>query len=148
MTKNKNFCSDLGIYIIISNIFILDRIIKIFFIKNPSLSKDFLFLNFGLEKNTGIAFGIPFNKPLLILIGIIFSIIMMILLARAKEKILAIILFLFLMGALSNLLDRLIYEAVIDYIALPHLFVFNIADVLISGGFLLTMFYVFLGEKT
>jgi signal peptidase II len=45
-----------------------------------------------------------------------------------------IILTFIIFGAISNILDRLIYGYVIDYLELKYFTVFNLADVMISGG--------------
>jgi lipoprotein signal peptidase len=41
-----------------------------------------------------------------------------------------------LAGALANLIDRLIFGCVVDYIVIWHFPVFNLADLLISAGFI------------
>jgi len=46
----------------------------------------------------------------------------------------AMYLFLVILGALSNLLDRLKFGYVVDYLDLRYFTVFNLADVMIVGG--------------
>ncbi len=48
---------------------------------------------------------------------------------------------LIVLGAGSNLLDRIKYSYVIDYIDLKYFTVFNIADTMISLGVALLLFY-------
>ncbi len=50
-------------------------------------------------------------------------------------------------GALGNVVDRLTHGYVIDYIALPRFYVFNLADAFISCGLLLIALPA-LGRKT
>jgi lipoprotein signal peptidase len=51
-----------------------------------------------------------------------------------------------LAGAASNILDRFIYKGVIDYLVIPKLFTFNLADLAISIG-LIGLFYPLLSKK-
>ena len=44
-------------------------------------------------------------------------------------------------GDLGNLLDRLVYGAVIDFIQLPHWPVFNVADICIDFGIILLLWH-------
>ncbi len=37
-------------------------------------------------------------------------------------------------GAVGNVVDRLVHGYVIDFVALPHFYVFNLADAAIAGG--------------
>jgi signal peptidase II len=55
-------------------------------------------------------------------------------LLKRKEDISALFVFLIILGALSNLLDRLKFGYVVDYLDLRYFTVFNLADCLIVGG--------------
>ncbi|AGF48939.1 signal peptidase II [Candidatus Kinetoplastidibacterium galati] len=112
----------------------------------------FPFLDLTLIYNDGAAFGLLSNqqvwqKYLLISIGIVASIFIMIFIHRLasdksdlsiKIRFAAILV---LSGTLGNVSDRIVYGYVIDFISLHyHNFyfpVFNIADIMISIGFLI-----------
>jgi lipoprotein signal peptidase len=51
-----------------------------------------------------------------------------------QKKISVLTGFLFILGATSNILDRIFYGGVVDYLQLFHISKFNLADVLIVGG--------------
>jgi len=55
---------------------------------------------------------------------------------------------LILVGALSNLLDRLQYGVVIDYISIPVFTAFNLADVMILVGVIILIGKVLVKQKT
>ncbi len=120
--------------------FIFDRLLKYYFFKNPAeiFSGGFLFgLNFRFEKNFGIAFGFSVNRILLIFLTVFLILILFSFLIKAYQRkdsweILGFSFIVF--GAISNLIDRLRFGFVIDYIDLPIFTVFNIADCLISAG--------------
>jgi signal peptidase II len=89
------------------------------------------------SENTGIAFSIPI--PQIILIPLIIFIIIFGLNALRKEiqfehPIALTSIAIILAGAIGNLLDRLRFGHVIDFIAVGKFPIFNIADVAISCG--------------
>jgi len=100
-----------------------------------SLVDNFFKLNFIPNKN--IAFSIPFSGVILniIIICIIIIIIYwLIYLVNKKEYLEFILLVFVVLGAVSNLVDRLKFGFVIDYLDLSYFTVFNIADIMIVGG--------------
>ena len=121
-------------------LFIADRILKYYFLKNPAakFGGDFLFgLNFHFEKNIGIAFGISMNQIILLALTIFIILILISVLVKAyqqKDLFSIFALSLIIVGAISNLLDRLHYGFVIDYINVPWFTVFNLADCMITVG--------------
>ncbi|MDO8626425.1 MAG: signal peptidase II [Candidatus Magasanikbacteria bacterium] len=105
-----------------------------------------LFLNNWLGwqqfKNSGVAFGLPVP----INVAIIFSVLILVVLiyyflraARAGRLVLALGFWLIIIGAVSNLIDRAVFGATIDYIRILT-GVFNIADGCILIGGLLLIF--------
>lgn len=131
-------------YIAIILLFATDILIKKFFIKNPNFSKDFLFFDFVLTKNKGIAFGIPFCHFLLNIITILFiAVIIFFILFKEKKFEFKILLFLILLAAISNFIDRLFYGAVIDYISIPYFAVLNIADIMLTIGFVAIIIFFY-----
>lgn len=103
-----------------------------------------------LAVNSGIAFGLNMNYYLIILFYlIIIPILILILFLEYKHKNIFNILGLtfIIFGALSNLIDRLFYGAVIDYIDLKYYSVFNLADVMIVFGVIVILLAGFLKKR-
>ncbi len=129
-------------------LFVVDRAIKYYFYKNPTINfgGDFFYnqLSFHFVKNFGIAFGLPVFGPILFgLIIIILFFLISFLLSQIKEKKYELIfpLTLIIVGAISNLIDRIKFGFVVDYIDLTWFTVFNLADCLITFGVLLFLFF-------
>ena len=134
------------ITLIIFGIFLIDQISKKYIIGyfegNNSLIYINSFLNFDLIWNNGIAFGLLGfeNSNLYNLITIIIILVILILLYIIKETSNFNIYFYSMIvgGALGNLVDRINFSAVPDFIDFHlgqyHWFVFNVADIFISTG--------------
>ena len=134
--------------IIITLIFILDRISKIYVINldkvnySSELYKS-KYLNITLVWNEGIAFGLlSFNQNnlynlLSFLIAIIIFVIFFMIINNNNNNKKYPLLMIFA-GALGNLYDRIIYKAVPDFIDFHvgefHWFIFNVSDIFISLG--------------
>jgi len=145
-------CFELNVLILI--LFVVDRILKYFFINNPAVefSGDFIFglLNFHFEKNTGIAFGISINQIFLLALIVFVILILVRFLVKAyyQEDWLTIFsLTLIIVGAISNLIDRMRYGFVIDYIDVPWFTVFNLADCMITIGVGILLLGIFRKER-
>ena len=132
---------------IISIIFVLDRISKIYILKKIELENTvdiYLtpYLNFYLIWNKGIAFGLFSFEKLFIYHSISFIIfiisIVLIIMIIKSDGFKKYSLILILGGALGNLFDRIYYSAVPDFIDLHingfHWFIFNVADIFITIG--------------
>lgn len=108
-------------------------------------------LVFRLVFNQNISFSLPLSGPWLnILITlIVFTLFFIIIHAKIKrtldKKSLFLLTFI-LFGAISNLLDRFLYGAVVDYFDLKYFTIFNLADVMISVG-VFTFFICFLKKE-
>lgn len=152
MLKNffKNHFFEL---IVLSFIFLSDRFSKIYIIHLDKISKTSeiymsKFLNIHLIWNEGIAFGLfSFQKINLynFLTFIIIIVILIIIFMTFKSKGLKKYSFLMILGgAIGNVFDRIIYNAVPDFIDFHigefHWFIFNIADVFISLGIIFMIF--------
>jgi signal peptidase II len=139
----------------IITIFSLDRISKIEIINNFSETTYFVnnFINFDLIWNTGIGFGLfssdtsLFYNSITILIGLVILILFYI--AFTTENLERLIYSIIIGGAFGNFYDRLVYNAVPDFIDLHygdfHWFTFNVADIFITLGiitFLMKNFFV------
>ncbi len=83
--------------------------------------------------NRGIAFGILLPNYLIILLSIIFIIILAWLFKKNMDLFARMGIFSMILGALSNLVDRLYYGHTLDYL-LVYISLFNIADILIVFG--------------
>ena len=102
-------------------VFLLDRILKFYFIDHE------LFI-FKYSLNTGAAFGL-FQGWNIFLIIFSIAVVLFIFYYRKNKKLETGMAFL-LGGTLSNLIDRIFYGGVIDYIHLDFLNnIFNLADV-------------------
>ena len=152
---NKSFLIN---FLLISSIFLIDRLSKIYVI---NLDKKFLgsemfsskFLNITLIWNEGIAFGLLsfgqknlYNIITIIILIIILGIIYMIINSNGLKM---YSLLMILGGALGNVFDRLFYKAVPDFIDLHlgdlHWFIFNIADIFISVGVIFMILFELIG---
>jgi len=131
-------------FIIIFIIFFLDRITKIKILSNFSESVYFVnnYLNFDLIWNIGIGFGIMstsssviYNLITFIIGFVILFLLYIFLISKKLEKISYSII---IGGALGNFYDRLVFNAVPDFIDIHynnvHWFTFNVADIFISIG--------------
>ena len=153
MISKKLYKNFLVNSIIVISIFLFDRISKIYIIyldkkfSEPEIFSS-KFLNIHLIWNEGIAFGLfsfqkinLYNFLTFIIIVVIFIIIFMTFKSKGLKK------YSFLMilgGAIGNVFDRIIYNAVPDFIDFHieefHWFIFNIADVFISLGIIFMIF--------
>ena len=131
--------------IIVLTLFFFDRAIKMYLIDLQLTGTDvdfyiFSFLNFFLIWNTGIGFGIAslesniFYHTLTTIIVVV-NLVLIFFLFKARG-IRTYLLALTIGGSLGNLLDRIYYYAVPDFIDLHlgnfHWFIFNVADILLQ----------------
>ena len=133
-------------FIIIFIIFFLDRITKIKILSNFSESVYFVnnYLNFDLIWNIGIGFGIMSTNSSviynLITFTIGFVILFLLYIFLISQKLEKISYSIIIGGALGNFYDRLVFNAVPDFIDIHyknfHWFTFNVADIFISIGIL------------
>lgn len=134
-------------------ILITDQLIKNFILSRFEFNESigWSFLNITLVRNTGTVFGLfKGNNLFFIIVGFITVLIITIVLFKSKEKILLfkLCLVLVLSGAISNLIDRLRFGYVIDYIDLSVWPVFNLADSAITVAVALFLFSSLIGKKT
>ena len=134
-------------FLLILTIFFLDRFSKIYVISyhEKNFGSDLYnskFLNISLIWNEGIAFGLFsfsdkfFYHILSFLIGVVILIILVML--SRSEGLKKYSLLMILGGALGNFYDRIIFEAVPDFIDFHvenfHWFIFNVSDIFICLG--------------
>jgi len=149
MKKKKN---------IIINLFILnllllgiDQYLKFFAHNNQSYSYYLLKPYIGWEylANPGIAFSLPIPNTLIIFITPLIILTLIFFLKNKYHKnniVFSLGLTLIISGAISNFIDRVLFEITIDYIRI-YTSVINLADIMIISGTLLLIFYQKRKEK-
>ena len=139
--------------IIILAIFFTDRVTKFYLLNLQAEGIDidfyiYSFLNFYLVWNSGVGFGIASMEAniyyhIVTAIIAIVNIGLIYFLVKSKGGY-AYLIALIIGGALGNLLDRIYYHAVPDFIDLHlsnhHWFIFNIADIFITLGIIGLLF--------
>ena len=146
--------------IIVSILFFLDRISKVYLIHLQEIGTniDFYilsFLNFFLVWNTGVGFGIMsleaniYYHILTIIIAIINVVLIYYLFKVRGIQIYFVALI--IGGSLGNLFDRIHYYAVPDFIDFHignfHWFIFNVADIFITTGIVGIILFEFLKKE-
>lgn len=140
LIMKKNNKKNIAILIAMFFLLTLDRFLKILSYQNKHnpiiIIKNWF--NFNFAANKFIAFSLPlFNdwalKFLIITIIIILTV-WLISNWQQKNYLLSFLLLFILIGAISNLWDRLTYGFVIDYFDVPFFTVFNLADAMIVLG--------------
>ncbi len=144
-------------YILSIFIIILDRLTKLaaeYFLKDLDRPKVIIagFLNFIYSTNKGALFGMfnslsnPTRFILLTILpaGIVIVVLFMLIKSDAKEFLLNTGLSMILGGAIGNLIDRILYREVIDFIDFHiydyHWHTFNFSDAFISLGIAIILF--------
>jgi signal peptidase II len=133
---------------------ILDRLTKLWAIKSLKGQNDFIiikdFFDFSYVENRGAAFGIFQNKviiltiiTLIVICGMIFYLIK----HRNDSMIFKISLALIIGGAVGNLIDRMYYKYVVDFIMFHYKDIyyfpnFNVADMMVVVGTALLALYI------
>jgi signal peptidase II len=132
--------------------FTIDRLTKYLFINQPDNSFVVFpkILIFELCKNKGMAFGFIENDILYYVLFSVISLILFYLLVdnvRKNNYYLFCCLVFIIIGAVSNLLDRIKYGGVVDFINVPFWSVFNLADIYIVIAVILWTIILFKHEK-
>jgi signal peptidase II len=139
-------------------ILVLDQLTKFIVDRTMSLHESIPiidgFFSLTYVRNTGAAFGIfsgaheNFRLPFLILVSVLALgfVVVMLKRLRDEEKGLITALSLIIGGAIGNLIDRVLYGEVIDFLDFYwshyHWPAFNVADSCITIGVLITLFYL------
>ena len=145
---------------IIIFIFLIDRVSKLLIINSAVGSEEYSinvtsFLNLTLIWNEGVAFGLfSFGEKLYynLLTGFIVLITVIIIWLMFKSKGFERLSFMMIIGgSLGNILDRIYYSAVPDFIDIHinnfHWFIFNVADIFITLGIICLISYEILSDK-
>ena len=123
--------------ILIVFLFLLDILTKIFF-KGKNI-EIFKYFSFNYVENTGITFGLLKNNNLIFIL-ITFVIVYLIIYYYKKEKKLQYGFDFVLAGAFGNLINRIFYGYVIDFIDFKIWPVFNLADMFVIIGALIILY--------
>ena len=150
MFKN-NITKILSLSSIVFVLFVVDRLIKHFLIK--TLSQGFFIgPNISIDPfiNKGIAFSIYLPFYFIVIITVVILVYLVFWLTKliaSQELARPFWLMLLLVGGVSNFLDRLVYEGVVDYLSIWIFPVFNLADVYISLAVIAILFLSFKKSK-
>ena len=157
--KKNSFLKKENIFIFLIILFcvLLDRYTKNEVINNFSENVFFInnFINIDLIWNTGIGFGFLSTESSLIynlvsaLVGVVIvTLCYFIIISEVTDKLIYAII---IGGAIGNFYDRLIFNAVPDFIDLHydryHWFTFNVADIFITLGIIIFLTNEFLKNK-
>jgi signal peptidase II len=147
-------------FLVIITMFFADRISKDYIINffldyKAGTYYFYPFLNFVLVWNAGMAFGLfeSYNHTYHILTFLITCIIIFLFfwLLKSPNRFEKFSISLVIGGALGNLYDRIVHNAVPDFIDLHYLdfhwFVFNVSDIVISFGIILLLLNDFFSKK-
>lgn len=141
-------------FLIFSFVFVFfDRVSKNFVIKNIKYGETIRilddFLKFERVDNRGGIFGIfPDGKIFFIILSILALILIFIFLLRYQfnSYFLIFLISLIFSGIFGNLIDRIIYGFVIDFISVKNFPVFNLSDSYITIGVILIVIYLWKKE--
>ena len=144
-------------FLLIIATFFLDRISKVKIISDFNDRAYYInnYINFELIWNIGIGFGFLstdsniFYNLITIIIGIVITILVYI--SVKSEKLDKLAYSIIIGGAFGNFYDRLVYNAVPDFIDLHynnfHWFTFNVADIFITVGIFIFIFKEIIYKK-
>lgn len=139
------------LYIIAIFFISLDRLAKTYFLNtkdNIALIGNYLSLSYA--ENIYIAFSIPVSPITIkyLSLGLALLIVIYFLkFIKERKQILALPLFILILGSFSNIFDRFKYGFVIDYIDLKYFTIFNIADTMIFVSIAILSYYIYTIDK-
>ena len=140
--------------------FVFDRLSKLYVLNLTDLENTTnisitSFLDLNLVFNKGIAFGLLsfdqiFSYNIVTIVIMIITLIILVIAIKSNgfEKLCFSLIF---GGSLGNIFDRLYYRAVVDFIDINinniHWFIFNFADIFITIGVILLIFFELIKKK-
>ncbi|MGB9680647.1 MAG: signal peptidase II [Patescibacteria group bacterium] len=134
---SRNFGKIFWTNFFVLTFFILDRFFKNLFLSQETIYKEFGPFAFFLTKNSRVIFGFFASN---IWFDILTGLVLLFVILKLKEAYLKkdftslFVYSLLIGGAVSNILDRIKYGFIIDYIDLGPWHIFNLADLLILSG--------------
>jgi len=146
---------NIAIIILIAIFFIMDRLLKSVALNAGSETFQRLignFFTFRFTANPYMSFSLALPHWLLyslifLVIALLIYYIFYLILNKKGQKWEIPLLTIILVGAISNILDRCLYGYVVDYFELRFFTVFNLADVMISGGAMIIIILNFATKK-
>jgi len=123
----------------------LDRFFKVFAARGTQFNMLEEILKFNFKANYYMAFSLPLSGLWLNAVILLIVLLLIYYLAWAwqgERRAIAVSLFAIIMGAASNLFDRLKYGYVVDYLDLKYFTVFNLADMIIVMGMAALLFRI------
>lgn len=131
-------------------VFFVDQLTKYLVVSNMPLSSSISvlpFFSFTYVLNTGTAFGLLKSASWLFVSFAAAVSVYLVAVYRRYDRFHQVVFALILAGALGNLVDRLVYGAVIDFLDFHVWPVFNVADSAITIGVILLLFRGFKSRK-
>ena len=158
-TNLKNY---LFVFVLSLIAFVIDRVSKneiLSIFEEDNLERIFVnpFLDLFLVFNTGISYGLlggesSFQKWLLIIISVSIVAFLLLWMKDSTSRLVNISISFITGGALGNILDRILYGGVIDFISLHaygyYWYIFNAADVFIVFGVILFLIKILMERFT
>jgi signal peptidase II len=136
--------------IIIFSLIFIDQTTKIYFRDFPgkiSIIKDWFYLVSAQNKGIAFSIEIPLFVIKAISILVISCLIYDLFQKNNQQGIIATGKSLIIGGAIGNLIDRVFYGYVTDFIAIPNFTIFNLADTFIFSGFILIILFLKKNDK-
>ena len=142
MKNNKRFL----IYGFAILLLIIDLIVKLFLKNNMELGDEIILIpnlfSIYYVENSGAAFSILQNKTIFLIIVSLFCLVFLDrMIVSSNSKLENISISLIIGGLFGNLVDRMLYSRVIDYISIMEFPVFNLADSFIVIGVIIFIYY-------
>ncbi|MEA3272660.1 MAG: signal peptidase II [Patescibacteria group bacterium] len=131
------------VFLIISVfVFLVDRLLKIFISETTEIFLIPKILSLELYKNYGAAFGLKIPVFLIVIFSIAILVLIVIFIKKdIRKKIPHWVLLFLVLGAVSNIFDRIHYGYVVDTFNFLNISFFNLADGMIIVGLLLIFYY-------
>jgi len=132
---------------------VLDRFLKSLALKFSDGELEILsdWIKFTLVKNYNIALSLPLHGILVMFLVIALTMLVIyyfVLFIKKEDVIGAFCMLLIALGAISNLVDRVLYGFVIDYFDIKFFSVLNLADIMITTGVLIfIIFSLYINKK-
>jgi len=132
---------------------VLDRFFKSLALKLSGGELEILsnWLRFAFVKNYNIALSLPLHGTLIMFLAVTLTMLVayyFLLFIKKEDVIGAFCMLLIALGAISNLVDRILYGFVIDYFDIKFFSVLNLADVMITTGvFIFIIFSLYKNER-
>tara|TARA_B100001057_G_scaffold114456_1_gene112850 strand:+ start:917 stop:1369 length:453 start_codon:yes stop_codon:yes gene_type:complete len=138
--------------------FVFCDLITKFFVKNNFLLNESKQLNQFLDlvyvQNYGVSFGLLSGLVsywILVIVGILITVLIYYLMIRSNKRLEKLAYFIIIIGALSNILDRIINSYVVDFISLHYNNfywpAFNLADIYITIGIIMLIISFFIKSE-